>query len=172
MPLVDHQIRKLCENGLLTPYDPELINPNSIDVRIGTTAIFEVQDAFGHSYWKDYDLSETSKQKPILIAPQEFFLSCTIEVFNFPSNICGEFKLKSSRAREGWGHSLAGWIDSCFNNSVLTLELRNNLRFSHLPLYQGLKIGQIILFECEEPEATYDKTGRYNHKLQTTRSLG
>ena len=132
------------------------------------TAIFE--DFNGLK--TDCDLKWTSIYEPILIKPQEFFLSCTLEVFNFPSNICGEFKLKSSRAREGWGHSLAGWIDSCFNNSVLTLELRNNLNHGCLPLYKGLKIGQIILFQCDRPLVTYAETGRYNNNLETTRSKG
>jgi dCTP deaminase len=166
MVLVDHQIEYLCERGLFEPYDPELINPNSIDVRIGNTAIFET--IFGLD--QSISLENTSKEFPILIKPQEFFLSCTLEIFTFPSNICGEFKLKSSRAREGWGHSLAGWIDSCFHNSVLTLELRNNLNHGCLPLYKGLKIGQIILFDNEIPRATYAQKGKYNGDRATQRS--
>jgi dCTP deaminase len=168
MVLVDRQIKLLCEQGLLTPYDIELINPDSIDVRIGNTAIFE--DYTGLNI--KVSLEDTTKDAPLLIMPQQFFLSCTLEIFNFPNNICGEFKLKSSRAREGWGHSLAGWIDSCFHNSVLTLELRNNLNHGCLPLYKGLKIGQIVLYETKIPKATYAKTGRYNNFKNTQGSLG
>jgi dCTP deaminase len=33
--LCDSKIRALCAEGLVTPYDPALVNPASLDVRLG-----------------------------------------------------------------------------------------------------------------------------------------
>lgn len=155
--LVDWQIRKLCEDRLVEPYDPSLINPASLDVRIGNTAKRESTHG-----WVDVDLTQFSAEKPLLIEPKEFILVATLETFNMPINVAGEFKLKSSRAREGWDNCLAVWLDPNWTGSKLTLELINQSRYRHLPLYPGLKIGQIILYSCQTPERHYGLTGRYN----------
>jgi dCTP deaminase len=71
--------------------------------------------------------------------------------------------LKSSRAREGYNHALSAWIDPGYCNSKLTLELVNVRRHYDLPLYPGLKIGQIVFMRMSEvPVNSYSKTGRYN----------
>jgi deoxycytidine triphosphate deaminase len=41
MTLVDWQIKDLCEKGLVKPFDNNLINPSSIDIRIGVSAIID-----------------------------------------------------------------------------------------------------------------------------------
>lgn len=167
MILVDYQLQSLCEQGLLDPYDPNLINPASIDVRIGHTALIETEEG-----WREHSLLEYSKEKPMWVQPKEFLLVATLETFNMPSNACGEFKLKSSRAREGWNNCLAVWIDNKFSNSKLTMELINECRFTPLPLYPELKIGQIILHGCSTPIRDYSVTGRYNGNLCVQSSKG
>lgn len=165
--LVDWEIKALCNQGLLEPFDPHLINPASVDVRIGRTAKLETPDG-----WIDCDLAEYSKDKPLLIAPKEFLLVATLETFKMPDNVSGEFRLKSSRAREGWNNCLAVWLDPKFTGSKLTLELINECRFSFLPLYPELRIGQIILHSCNRPYKNYLDTGRYNFHDTVYQSLG
>lgn len=167
MILVDYQIQSLCEQGLLDPYDPEMINPASIDVRIGDTAIIETENG-----WREHELTQYTKEKPLWVEPKEFLLVATLETFNLPNTVCGEFKLKSSRAREGWNNCLAVWIDPNFFQSKLTLELINECRFHRLPLYPELKIGQIILHPSNPPLKSYKVTGRYNFDRQVARSKG
>lgn len=106
MVLVDFQIMSLCEQGLLTPYDQSLVNPASVDLRIGNTAEIETE-----SGWQRIKLDDYSADAPLRVFPHEFMLVATLEVLSIPNNICAEFKLKSSRAREGWNHAFAAFVD-------------------------------------------------------------
>lgn len=156
MILVDRQIRRLCENGMISPFDPTLLNSHSIDVRIGDRA--KIEDG---EYLKDIKLDWYDKDNPYKVRPNQFFLSCTLELVDIPSNIAAEFRLKSTRAREGWVHALAVWIDGGFNGSI-TLELGNARQHKSLPIYSGMKIGQLIFHETEIPDVSYAEVGRYN----------
>lgn len=167
MVLVDYQIMSLCEKGMITPYEPTLVNPASLDVRIGGMLIVETE--YG---WKNFDISNLSERDPFMLCPGEFLLAQTLETFNMPENIAGELKLKSSRAREGYDNALAVWLDPGWCGSVLTLELKNNCLHHHLPLYPGLKIGQIIFHQCNQPIASYKTTGRYNGDATAQMSKG
>lgn len=178
MILVDHEIRNLCENqNLVTPYNPELINPSSLDIRLGNNLIVHVK---GDGYFtrlckkltgqeilepceKFLDISNRTKENPYILKPNEFVLAETLEYFNIPANFGVDMKLKSSRAREGLSHALAGWVDNGFHG-VLTLELKNYSQYKTIGIYPGLRIGQMIFYRSETPEKTY-ANGRYaGHK--------
>ena len=82
-----------------------------------------------------------------------------------------EFRLKSSVARKGLDHALAVWIDAGFHGSVLTLELRNNLRNHSIVLNKGAKIGQIVFHRHENAgEYSYKKQGSYNNSKSVTQA--
>jgi dCTP deaminase len=164
LPLVDFEIEKECiDNALVVPYNKRLLNPASIDVRIGNTARIETIDYIkDEPVWVDVDLSAYSETNPYLLPPKAFILVGTLETFNLPSTITAEFRLKSSRAREGWNNCLAVYCDNGWHGSVLTMELINECRYHCLPLYPGLKIGQMVFHRCNEPQRHYGITGRYN----------
>ena len=104
--------------------------------------------------------------------PGEFCLAETEEIFNIPDSISAQFALKSSRGREGYENLLAGWVDPGFSGR-LTLELVNVRRHWDLPLYPGMKIGQIVFFKMSSiPVNSYSKVGRYNGDLKVTASKG
>jgi dCTP deaminase len=161
MILPDHAIQKLCvEAGMVTPFDLELVNPASLDVRLGDNVLIELEE---QKELHPLSITRYSKEKPFLLMPDEFILAQTLETFNMPSNVCGQFALKSSLARAGFEHLLAGWIDPGFHGSVLTLELKNARRLHELPLWPGMRIGQIIFSQTTSmPLKTYAETGRYN----------
>lgn len=167
MILVDWQIRRLCQQGLVTPFDPELINPASLDIRIGLTAELECESGFVAT-----DLSAATKDKPFWLYPNECILVGSLETFNIPIHICAKLFLKSSRGRELYEHLEAGWIDPGWGG-ILTLELKNVSRFRRLPLYPGLKIGQLIFFKLDAtPKISYAEKGRYNNDSKVQRSRG
>ena len=88
-----------------------------------------------------------------------------------PENIAGLFFLKSSRAREGYENLHAGYADPGWNGSVLTLELKNSRQLLPLPLYPGMKIGQMVFFRMsQKPVLSYAQVGHYNKDLSTTGS--
>jgi len=123
MILSDWQIRSRCEGGMVQGYDPALINPASLDVRLGDTLLIESAQS---RELVPYPLDRHSQADPYELRPGQFCLADTIEVFNIPDDIAGEFRLKSSRAREGLDQALAVWLDPGWHGSVLTMELRNN----------------------------------------------
>ena len=166
--LVDHQIRGLALGGMIDPFDPVMLNPASLDIRIGNSGLFESSDG-----QKEIELWQYSKSKPFSLLPGECILVGSIEVFNIPESIAAEFKLKSSRAREWYQHMLAGWIDPGFSNSVATLEIKNAHQYKPLPIYPGLRIGQIIFYQlAAKPSKSYRLLGRYNGDKSATASKG
>ena len=168
--LCDWEIKNLCEAGMIEGYAQDLINPASLDVRLGGRLMIEVADT------KDFvnvDISHRTSKNPYRLMPGEFCLAETEEIFNIPDSISAQFVLKSSRAREGYENLLAGWIDPGFSGSRLTLELVNARRHWDLPLYPGMKIGQIVFFGMSSiPINSYSKVGRYNGDLRVNASKG
>jgi dCTP deaminase len=167
--LVDHQIDALCRDGMVTPYDPALLNPASLDVRLGDTLLIESAES---PALVPYPLRHHSEADPYMWRPGQFLLAPTQETFNMPDTVAGEFRLKSSRAREGADQALAVWLDPGWCGSVLTMELRNNRQLHWLPLYPGMRIGQIVFHPCEAPRRSYRETGRYNGDLTVQGSRG
>jgi len=161
MILCDTEIRALCERGLVSPYDPALVNPASLDVRLGCELLVEVDE------WPtmiSVDIGSHSQEIPYLLQPHEFVLGCTEETFWFPSDIAGQFALKSSCARRGIEHLLAGYCDPGWHNSKLTLELQNARSKHPVALWPGMRIGQIVFHRMSQtPVQDYSVTGHYNN---------
>lgn len=156
MILVDWQIKNACKAGLIEPYDESLVNPSSIDVRLGNSAMLDSEYGFRHYP----DWANHTQEYPYELLPNECVLVATLETIKLPDYYCAELKLKSSRAREGLNHALAGWIDNGYCG-VITLELKNNSQFRKIPIFPGLKIGQLIIFNTLTPEKSYD--GKYQN---------
>ena len=169
--LCDYQIRSLCLDGAMADWSEELINPASLDVRLGDSLMIEVA---GQKELMHVDISTFTEKNPYRLFPGEFCLAETKEVFKrIPDTICAQFALKSSRAREGFENLLGCWIDPGFSNSKLTLELVNARRHYDLPLFPGLRIGQIIFMEMSQaPIKSYSETGRYNGDARVQSSKG
>lgn len=162
MLLPDHEIRALCtEHALIHPFNPERLNPASYDVALGSNIMIEVAETpqlIRHS------IATHTEEDPYWLKPGEFILAETQEIFNFTDDVAGQFVLKSSRARQGYQHMLAGWIDPGFNKSVLTLEIKNVRQKHRLPVWPGMLIGQIVIFMMSETvEHSYSKKGHYNN---------
>lgn len=168
---------ELVDQGVVTGVEPEQINGASIDVRLGPT--IWIEDARGGVV----DLA--AKESPTLrlydlscgayaLRPGEFILAQTREQFNLPTDVAFEFKLKSSLARSGLGHLLAGHADPAWHGSVLTLEYQNCLQHHTLLIRNGMKAGQIV-FHRGEPvpdEHSYAARGQYNQCAASTPSRG
>ena len=160
MILADWQIRSRCEGGMITPFDPALLNPASLDVRLGPTLLIESAQSPG---LVPYPLHRHSQGKPYELLPGQFVLAQTMEVFHLPDDLAAQFMLKSSRAREGLEHLMAGYCDPGWHGSVLTLELHNSRQLWPVKLWPGMKIGQIVFhLMAERPINSYAQTGRYN----------
>lgn len=187
MLLSYNRLVELVEDGVINA-DPENINGASIDVTLGN--VFKFESPFNHlgnvlHEPKDLDLEKQSVQFDIVhldidgcpkiyLYPGTYCLAETKEVFNLPNNIAAEYKLKSSMARNGLNHLLAGWCDPGFHNSTLTLELHNVNQHHAIMLKPGMKIGQIIFYEVDPvpEEASYKTKGQYNNQKGAQESKG
>lgn len=177
--LTYNELVKLVDDGVLTGVHPGHINGASIDVTLGNTIYVEAPPKGGYDR-VDLMAKETPNLEQITIhgyydlAPQQFCLASTTEIFNLPDDIAAEFRLKSSGARAGLDAALAMFCDPSWTGSVLTLELFNNLKHHHLRLRPGLKVGQILFFRGEHVpgHASYAVRGQYNFSADTTPSKG
>lgn len=108
------------------------------------------------------------------LMPGEFILGASREIFNLHDNIVAEYVLKSSLARNGLNHMLAGYCDPTWHSSKLTLELKNETRNHYLTIKPGMKIGQMKFFRVNSvPEKqSYSVRGQYNNQSVVTPSKG
>lgn len=169
--LADWEIRALCDGGMVSPFLTELINPASLDVRLGTVIMIEQA---GSSALRRVDLAfeQFTAQSPFLLMPKQFILAEMVEKFHLPATVVGQFMLKSSRAREGIEHLMAGYFDPGYEGRP-TLELVNSRELHAVPLWPGMKIGQVVFHRMSaKPLRTYADTGRYQGHTGVSASLG
>jgi dCTP deaminase len=155
--LSDGDIRKEIASGrvVIEPWDPEMVQPSSIDVRIDRYfRVFE-----NHRYphidpaEEQPDLTrlvETPGDEAFILHPGEFVLASTYEVVTLPDDVSARLEGKSSIGRLGLlTHSTAGFIDAGFSGHV-TLEL-SNVATLPIKLWPGMKIGQLCFFRLTSP---------------------
>jgi dCTP deaminase len=139
----------------ISPFEPDLIQPSSIDVRLDRRFRVFNNQKYTHidpSKQQD-DLTsavEVADDEPFVLHPGEFVLASTLEVITLPADLAARLEGKSSLGRLGLlTHSTAGFIDPGFSGHV-TLELSN---VANLPitLWPGMKIGQLCVFRLSSP---------------------
>jgi dCTP deaminase len=141
MVLSDLSLWKLL-NELIRDPDPDLVNPASIDIRVGPEMLLEV----GPERFKTMDLTTG----PVHLQPGDFALVPTLEWLMVPNGYAVELTLKSSRARQGYGQSTALWLDPGWCG-VGTMEIRNATRQTPLPLAGGMRIARIVVHQLDQP---------------------
>ncbi|OZM72759.1 dCTP deaminase [Amycolatopsis antarctica] len=180
MLLSDRDLRKELDAGRLgiEPFDPAMLQPSSIDVRLDR--FFRV---FNNTKYTHIDpmlqqdeltsLVEKDDEDAFVLHPGEFVLSSTFEMVSLPDDLAGRLEGKSSLGRLGLlTHSTAGFIDPGFSGHI-TLELSN---VANLPitLWPGMKIGQLCLFRltsaAEFPYGSSQAGSRYQGQRGPTPS--
>jgi dCTP deaminase len=157
MLLSDRDLRAAIEARTLgvQPYDPRLVQPASIDVRLDSYfRIFR-----NHRYdcidpaEQQEDLTElvvTPRGEPFVLHPGEFVLGTTLERVTLGADLAARLEGKSSLGRLGLlVHSTAGFIDPGFSGQV-TLEL-SNVATLPIRLWPGMKIGQLCVLRMTSP---------------------
>ena len=109
--LPDVEILTLVRRGLVTPFDHELVNPASLDVRLGNNLLVEIPTSYN---MVPYSIAECSKDKPYMLQPHEFVLAETSSIC--PTALQGSWHL--SRAAPGKG------LSTCWRGmSILATEV-------------------------------------------------
>ena len=149
MILSDRSIKEAIACGRLgiEPFDPELVQPSSIDVRLDSKFLVfrNTKRAFIDVKQPAEDLMElieVAAEEPMFLHPHEFVLGNTIERVRMPDDLVARLEGRSSLGRLGVViHSTAGFIDASFEGHI-TLEI-SNLANLPIALYPGMRIGQI-----------------------------
>ncbi|MEU8268530.1 dCTP deaminase [Sphaerisporangium sp. NPDC049002] len=157
----------------IDPFDGEMIQPSSVDVRLDR--YFRV---FENHRYPHIDpaveqpeltrLVEPEGDEPFILHPGEFVLASTYEVIGLPDDIAGRLEGKSSLGRLGLlTHSTAGFIDPGFEGHV-TLEL-SNVATLPIKLWPGMKIGQLCMFRLSSPAQHPYGSAKYGSRYQGQR---
>jgi dCTP deaminase len=190
MIIVDLTIKDLIEKGLISLPDPSLINPASLDFKLGDVVLVEQHPAIlwlkrihfwllkAHGIsgkaperWQQVDIAERTESNPYWLFPGAFILGIADQALHTPATLVGLIVLKSSRAREGYNHPPT-LIDPGYCGAP-TLEISNTSRWYRLPLYPGLRFGQYVFIKTTEaPSVLYGEVGRYQNAVTVEPSKG
>jgi dCTP deaminase len=112
--------------------------------------------------WREVRLFDGEKYT---FRPGYFYLCSTIENIIVPSTHCAFLQMRSSPARKGLGHKMAGFIDPGFEGQI-TLELE-----THLPvrIAQGERIVQLVYDRLTE-RTVQSYVGRYKGQQGPTKA--
>ena len=157
----------------INPWDPEMLQPSSIDIRLDR--FFRVFE--NHRYphidpaADQSDLTrmvEPEGDEAFILHPGEFVLGSTYEVCSLPDDIAARVEGKSSLGRLGLlTHATAGFVDPGFTGHV-TLELANVATLP-IKLWPGMKIGQFCFFRLTSPAENAYGSGPYGNRYQGQR---
>ena len=154
----------------LTPSEPEMVQPSSVDVRLDR--YFRLFDNHKYAVIDPAEeqpeltrLIEVDAEEGFILHPGEFVLGSTYEQVRLPDDIAARLEGKSSLGRLGLlTHSTAGFIDPGFEGHV-TLEL-SNVATLPIRLWPGMKIGQLCFFRLSSPaERPYGAGATYSRYL-------
>jgi len=178
--LSDGTIRRLVEEGRIRidPWDPAMIQPASVDVRLGSS--FRV---FHNHRARSIDLRDPPRHlteqivpepgEPFVVHPGEFVLARTEEHVSLPDDVVARIEGKSSLGRLGLIiHATAGFVDPGFSGT-LTLEVANLTRIP-IELWPGLPIAQLSFMALDAPaQRPYghpDLGSHYHGQIEATES--
>lgn len=176
MILVDWQLLDRIERGhiKISPYDKNLVQPNSLDIRLGNHFVWytpsdKVIDPHDHETIAS-GVEEIAADE-FVILPGAFVLARTLECIELPDNIVATIEGKSSIARLGVTlHQTGGWIDAGFRGTI-TLEMCN-VNTRPVRVYAGMLIGQLVFYTTERAANPYFSKGdaKYMDQRQATLS--
>ena len=175
MILSGPKIKQEIKNGIISisPYNEELVNPASIDVRLGEYYIFIPAQIKSVGFESFYDVKKSLEdhnysavKKPItdsmVLDTNGFYLMHTLESV-YTEKYVAVLDGKSSIGR--WGiqtHLTAGYIDPGFSGQI-TLEIKAAVP---IKIYSGMRIGQIRFHEISGEVEKYN--GNYKKDKKTS----
>lgn len=183
MILSDVQIRTYLEKGSLVidPLDRDSqIQPASVDVRLASSfkvsrreeddgaIVIDGETNVDRNYTEVTDVGNDG----VTLRPGDFALAETKEWFEFPDNLVGKLRGRSSIGRLGVQvHSTAGLLDPGFRGTV-TLEL-SVTENDPVTLVPGIRIGQVTIEEMAGPSAEpygFNRGSKYQDQRGPTSS--
>lgn len=171
---------RMIEDGVITGVKDidRQVGAASIDLRLHNQLVLEMYAAAKDTQG-GHGVVDLTKPKPsftsatyalddgesLLIRPGQFFLGASEEMFNLPDNVTACVMLRSTTARCGMNHMLAGFCDPGWFGSRLTFEFKNELQHHAIRIAAGITLAQLVIDVAPvsvEPKDSYAQRGRYN----------
>lgn len=180
----DRRIYEWAATGGVTPFAEDLVNPASLDLRLGSM----IREP--HEVWSRLSVIDlrqkiadgSIEQLPLWGDPFFFhtywlmphgkgcnFVLChSLEFVNIPDDMAAILYSKSSTGRRGVEHLHAGYGDPGWHSSQWTWEIHNVAPWP-IKLEAGRPLMQQVMIRMTEtPLRTYAETGRYNSQSGPT----
>ncbi len=170
----DTRIKEWASNGGVTPYDETLVNPASLDLRLGNQIrVPQLRWTIGNDspvgretpaseLWTDSEKFDT-----FILKPGRFVLCHSLEYTFLPTDAAAQLISKSSTGRIGLEHLHSGWGDPTFHGQW-TWEFHNSAPWP-IKLVAGQPYMQLVVMGMSAvPERSYLMTGRYNGQVGAT----
>jgi len=151
MILPDYRIELWAKDNVV-PFNLDHVNPASLDLALGAQIV-------------DLATGAELTIKTIEIVPGMAILATSVEYIKMPPDCAGVLYLKSSMARQGLDHALAGFVDPGFCGT-LTFELHAH---RPVPLTAGQRIAQLVLYRLESARVN-GYNGRYQGQVGPTKA--
>lgn len=163
-------------HGLVEPFAPELVNPCSIDLRLGNTMripdkMWSYKDSGAWAMF-EYNVNDPTVDKELprwedsfefthyWLMPGQFVLCHSLEYVRIPTNAAALLFSKSSTGRKGLEHLHAGLGDAGFEGQWV-FEFHNVAPWPVL-LEAGKRYMQMQLYDLnDEPIRHYGYVGHY-----------
>lgn len=160
--LTDRDIRTALDRGDLTvdPFDPDMIRPGSLSLRLGheafalvSTGPVDIADRSSHPELRPKLLDGEGR---LVVEPGEVVLAPTLERVGLSTRLAGLVDGTSSYARLGVSVVLSHQVSPGFGDgggAIITLEITSHLRHPVL-LHPGTRVANLMLFAttgCEVP---------------------
>ena len=190
----DSAIAKWAAAGGITPFDETLVNPASLDLRIGN----QIREP--HEMWRrfsDIDIQhhidngtidglpkwgEPKTFDTFWLFPKRFVLCHSLEFVQIPLDVACILVLKSSWGRKGLNHSHSGWGDPGFGlkadtvgsndtqqcGAQWTFEIQNISPWAIKITAGDRLIQQVFMDMCDVPALDYRSTGHYVYQAGAT----
>jgi dCTP deaminase len=163
----NERLKDLLKNQMITNSDERLINPASINLRLGASFIRPVQGrAVKLGSRMPYETVKAREDGTVRIKPGEFMLATTMERVAIPVNSAAFVQGRSSIGRIGLMVQNAGFVDPGFNGHI-TLELKNDSPCAII-LKPGYPVAQLIFMDAADVSGGYN--GKYQNQIEATGS--
>lgn len=159
---------------VIEPYEENNVEPASVDLRLGNDHKLvrrQYQSKPVDSSGDGNELRYEKLESPLIVHPDQFVLTTTMERVEIPDDMVAHVLGRSSLGRLGISvHQTAGYIDPGFNGQI-TLELSNHGP-APVSLKPGQRICQIVFEELSSPALhPYGHEGsQYQHQSGATES--
>jgi len=163
----NERLKDLLKHGMIMGGDEALVNPASINLRLGDSFIKPIPG-------NTVELGGEMKYMPVMkqsdgttiIMPGEFMLATTMEHVSVPVNCAAFVQGRSSIGRIGLMVQNAGFVDPGFTGHI-TLELKNDSPCA-IVLKPGYPVAQLIFMDAVDVSEGYK--GKYQNQVEATGS--